>query len=249
MLLAIDTATRNASIALFGANGVRAERSWLSRENHTVELMGEIISLLEIAAVPRGGLSSIAVALGPGSFTGLRVGMSVAKGIAFGNRVPLVGIPTLDAVAHAFGFQRTLIWAILSAGRGKYSVAVYKAQRGKTRRVSDYVLVNAVALAELARAPTGVHSRLQRCLFCGEVDAGLAKTLSDELGPLAEITPPSMNLRRAGYLAELAWARLTRGEQDDVESLAPFYAAYGGTMASAGASPGLTWLDGVKSEA
>ncbi|MCI0476781.1 MAG: tRNA (adenosine(37)-N6)-threonylcarbamoyltransferase complex dimerization subunit type 1 TsaB, partial [Anaerolineales bacterium] len=81
MLLAIDTATRTASIALYDAAGVHAETTWRSRENHTVELMAQVVRLFELAHATKEDVQAIGVALGPGSFTGLRVGMSVAKGL------------------------------------------------------------------------------------------------------------------------------------------------------------------------
>ncbi|MEW5720118.1 MAG: tRNA (adenosine(37)-N6)-threonylcarbamoyltransferase complex dimerization subunit type 1 TsaB, partial [Chloroflexota bacterium] len=130
MLLAIDTATRLASIALYTADGVQAEMTWRTRENHTVELMAQIVRLLNLSRVTKEDLRAIGVALGPGSFTGLRVGMSVAKGLAYARQIPLLGIPTLDAVAHAHAHQPLPIWAVLAAGRGRYSVAQYAVKRG-----------------------------------------------------------------------------------------------------------------------
>lgn len=225
MLLAIDTATRIASVALYDADGVHAEMTWHSRENHTVELMAQIVHLLESAHAAKSDLQAIGVALGPGSFTGLRVGMSVAKGLAFGEKIALVGIPTLDAVAHAHAYQSLPIWAVLSAGRGRYSVARYTARRGTVRRVSDYALVNATGFADLIlKEEQGeTPKRPTRVFFCGEIDAALAQTLTERLDARAVIAEPAMNVRRASFLAELAWARWTRGESDPVDSLAPMY--------------------------
>lgn len=222
MLLAIDTATRNASIALYNEEGVQAEMTWRSRENHTVELMLQIVRVLEVARVAKGDLQAVGVALGPGSFTGLRVGMSVAKGLAFGAHAALLGVPTLDALALAHALQPLPIWAVLAAGRGRYSTARYAAQGSAIRRTSDYALVNAAGLGELAAGSAGGEGT-DRMLFCGEVDKALAELLSGRLGGRAVVAAPAMNVRRAGYLAELAWARFTRGESDDTASLAPLY--------------------------
>jgi tRNA threonylcarbamoyladenosine biosynthesis protein TsaB len=224
MLLAIDTATRVASIAVYGADGVHAETTWRSRENHTVELMAQIIRLLALANVAKSELTAIGVALGPGSFTGLRVGMSVAKGMAFAAHLSLFGVPTLDAVAQPHAFQSMPIWAVLGAGRGRYSVARYTAGDGVIHREGDYALVHAAGLADLvSRADDQKSARAGRILLCGEIDAALAELLSARLGERAAIATPAMNLRRAGYLAELAWARMQRGEVDDVQALSPLY--------------------------
>jgi tRNA threonylcarbamoyladenosine biosynthesis protein TsaB len=223
MLLAIDTATRNASLALYDENGVQAESTWRSRENHTVELMVQVIHLLGLARIPKTDVSAVAVALGPGSFTGLRVGISIAKGLAFGLQVPLLGIPTLDAIALCHSYQPLPIWAVISAGRGRYSVARYAAQCGSIQREGDYALVNAAGLIDLASAMKGEEQRPPRALFSGELDAPLAQLLADRLGERAILALPALNVRRAGFLAELAWRRLQRGEADDTQALAPMY--------------------------
>jgi tRNA threonylcarbamoyladenosine biosynthesis protein TsaB len=223
MLLAIDTATRTASIALYDATGVHAETTWRSRENHTVELMAQVTCLLELAHIAKEDLQAIGVALGPGSFTGLRVGMSVAKGLAFARQIPLLAIPTLDASAHAHAHQPLPIWAILAAGRGRYSVAQYAVKRGAAKRVGDYALVDTAGLVDLvARANEG-DGKIPRALFCGDVDATLARALGERCGSRAVIASPALNARRAGLLAELAWARFQRGESDDPKSLVPMY--------------------------
>ncbi len=220
MLLALDTATRNASIALYNAEGILAEASWRSRENHTVELMAQIARLLDLERVPKSDLKAIGVATGPGSFTGLRVGMSVAKGMAWGLHIPLIGIPTLDAVAYAFAFQPALIWAMVAAGRGRFAAASYKAQGASVHRTSDYVLVDAIGLADL------ITREDERALVCGEVDAAVENALKERVGARVVIAPPALSLRRAGLLAELAWARFSRGEADDPYALAPLYMSH-----------------------
>jgi tRNA threonylcarbamoyladenosine biosynthesis protein TsaB len=222
VLLAIDTATRTASLALYSSEGVLAETTWRSRENHTVELTPQIVRLLELAGVQKNQLTVIAIALGPGSFTGLRVGMSVAKGLAFGSQIPLIGVPTLDAMAHAHVWQALPIWVVLAAGRGRYSVARYSARRGAAKRVGDYALVDSAGLVDLA-CQVEERSKTVRAFFCGDVDAGLAQLLGEGLGTNVVFASPASNTRRAAFLAELAWARHLRGESDDTGSLTPLY--------------------------
>jgi tRNA threonylcarbamoyladenosine biosynthesis protein TsaB len=222
MLLAIDTATRTASLALYSSEGVLAETTWRSRENHTIELTPQIVRLLELAGAEKNQLTAIAVGLGPGSFTGLRVGISVAKGLAFGLRIPLIGVPTLDAIAHAHLWQALPMWVVLSAGRGRHSVARYAARRGIAKRVGDYALVDNTGLAELV-CHVGDTDKAVRAFFCGDVDAGLAHSLYEKLGAGAVFASPALNTRRAAFLAELAWERHQRGESDDTSSLTPMY--------------------------
>lgn len=220
MLLAIDTATRTASIALYNADGVLAEATWRSRENHTVELMPQIAQLSALLRAPKNDWQAIAIALGPGSFTGLRVGMSVAKGLAFGCHIPLIGIPTMDAIALPHAWQTLPIWAILSAGRGRFTVARYAPKQGKVKRTSAYALVDAPGLIDLI---SNDREKMTRAIFCGDVDTTLAQRLREALGENAVIPSPALNVRRAGYVAELAWARFQRGQADAVATLAPLY--------------------------
>lgn len=224
MLLAIDTATRTAGLALYSSEGVLGETTWRSRENHTVELMPQIIRLLALAGSQKDQLTAIAVALGPGSFTGLRVGISVAKGLAFGSHKPLIGVPTLDAMAHAHVWQALPIWVVLAAGRGRFSVARYSARRGAAKRVGDYALVDSAGLVDLViDCHAGEGSKTVRAFFCGDIDAALAQLLGERLGTGAVFASPASNTRRAAFLAELAWERHQRGESDDAPSLSPMY--------------------------
>jgi tRNA threonylcarbamoyladenosine biosynthesis protein TsaB len=222
MLLAVDTATRNAGVALYTADGIQAEITWRSRENHTVELTPQIVHLLELGKTAKKDLKAIGVALGPGSFTGLRVGMSVAKGLAFALSIPIMGIPTLDAIAYAQVSQPLPIFAVLAAGRGRYSVARYAAKDEAAVRVGDYALLNADGVVEYAARES--HGSASNVLFCGEIDAALAISIKNCLGASALKAPLAQNMQRVGLLAELAWGRFQRGESDDTASLAPIYA-------------------------
>jgi tRNA threonylcarbamoyladenosine biosynthesis protein TsaB len=214
MLLALDTATRQASVALYDERGVRAETSWYSADNHTVELMPRVVEMLAQQGVEPGDLSAVAMTIGPGSFTGLRIGLSVAKGLAVGRGVSLLGIPTLDVLAQALLGQRMPVRAVLRIGRGRYVVGDYRIGREHWHRTAR----DRLAAAE--QVPEGIR---ERTLFAGEIDAALRDVIEAALGSDAALAPPAAQLRRAGFLAELGWLRLQRGERDDPASLQPVY--------------------------
>lgn len=210
MILALDTSTRTASIAIYGEKeGVVSELTWRSSNHHTVELTPYLDLLLRQNP---DELAGIAVALGPGSFTGLRVVLSLAKGFALAQGIPLIGIPTLDVLAYSQSHQPLPICALLEAGRGRICAAFY--EEVTFRRVSDYLLTTVEGLSSEITRPM---------LVCGEIDEMGRAILEKRLGDRAVIVSSAGSLRRAGYLAELGLERLQRGEVDDPRTLEPLY--------------------------
>lgn len=216
MLVAIDTATDQASLALHDGFRVRVEHTWEAPRQHTSELSPRLLAAMEQIGLPPKRLSGVAVAKGPGSFTGLRVGMSVAKGLALAQNLPLIGIPTLDVVASAQGRDRRRLAAVLQAGRGRISIAVYRWQAHGWQVQDGPRLATWAKLAEEIDSPT---------LFCGEIDRTGADVLA-RLGDLAVLLPAAWRLRRAGFLAELGWERLKQGDVDAPSTLTPIYLKY-----------------------
>jgi len=214
MLLAIDTATQFAGLALYDQGRVWAEESWYSAMTHSVELMPRVRRMLRTHRVAVEALAGVGVSLGPGSFTGLRIGLAAAKGLAMPHRLPLVGIPTLDVVAYPHQAADRPVWAVLQAGRGRIAVACYDWADGEWTQVVPPTLTTFEGLCELATGPA---------VFTGEIDREAADLLRRRLGEVATIPPPSLRLRRPACLAELAAARLTRGDVDDLTTLAPIY--------------------------
>jgi tRNA threonylcarbamoyladenosine biosynthesis protein TsaB len=216
MLLAIDSATRMAGLALYDPSSGRilGEEAWYSMDNHSVELMPRLVRLLDQQGVSAGDLTGLGVSLGPGSFTGLRSGLGVAKGLALACSIPLVGVPTLDVVAQPHFAQRLPIWAILQAGRGRICAGYYLRKRGRWRRRGSYQLTTLDELCDQVERTT---------LFCGEIEAQGAELIRHRLGTAATVATPASSLRRAGYLAELAWGRLSVGDRDDAATLSPIY--------------------------
>ena len=217
MLLALDTATRLASIALYDGQQLLSEATWHSARRHTVELMPRVVQMLEQAELKPQSLSAVAVTLGPGSFTGLRVALSVAKGLAVAHDLALLGVPTLDVVAYPHRWQPLPVCALVQAGRRRVCWALYGWEEDLWQPNGEYLL-STVAEVVARVAATG-----QETLFAGEIWHGASAALQEGLGEQVRLASPALTLRRAGYLAELAWARYQRGEQDDPTSLSPIY--------------------------
>jgi tRNA threonylcarbamoyladenosine biosynthesis protein TsaB len=193
---------------------VPGEETWYSVNNHTVELMPRLVRMLEHQGLSPSDLAGLAVSLGPGSFTGLRIGLGVAKGLALACSLPLVGVPTLDVVAQPHMAQQLPIWAILQAGRGRICVAHYTHRKGQWRQRGAYQLTTLEALCGQVKEPA---------LFCGEIETGHADLIRERLGLVVTIASPAASVRRAAYLAELGWQRLARGDSDNAATLSPIY--------------------------
>ncbi len=216
MILALDTATRFISLALHDGARIVAEHTWQTQDNHTVELGPALQRTLKEARVAPHQLSGVGVALGPGSFTGLRIGLGLAKGLALAHRTPLFGVPTLDALAHAQPARPERMVAVLQAGRGRIATVVYRYREGAWHAEGSAALTDWASLASFTTEPT---------YFCGEIDQAGFEALR-KLRRLAVAASPAFGLRRASFLAELAWRRLRQNTPDDPATLAPIYLAY-----------------------
>jgi len=214
MELAIDTSSGMPSIALSDLGAIVRELTWRSDSNHTVELIPAIVRLLESAGSGFGKLTGIVVALGPGSFNGLRVGVTAAKALSFSLGIPIVGISTLEVEAWPFGFSGLLLRPVHDMGRGELAVASFRLQLGIWSRLEAEHII---APEELLRSVT------ELTLFCGEVPDGLRAELGSRFPESAIVPGKIVLLRRAAHLAELGWQRLRIGENDPVAGLQPLY--------------------------
>ena len=206
MLLAIDTSTTWTGLACYDATGVLGECAWQSGRDHTAQLLPQLTLLLRHIGRARDQISAIGVARGPGSWSGLRVGMSTAKGLALARGLPLIGIGTLEALAYQHARRGMTVVPLIRLGRERYATTGVGAREPRN-----------TTLAELCGEING------HALFCGDIDAGARETLRARLGNRAEFPAPAANLRRPGYLAELAWQRFENGETDGVATLEPIY--------------------------
>lgn len=213
MLLAVDTSTSWIGLALYDGVRVLGEVTWQSKNHHTVELSPGIHELMERCDVKTADLQALGVALGPGSFTALRIGLSVVKGMALVLRVPVIGVPTLDALVAAQPVQTAQLAAILQAGRGRLALVWYDAVDGRWQPRGEPQITTAEALVLQLNKPTQV---------VGEMSASERQVLSRRRKN-AIMASPAQSLRRPSFLAELAWERWRAGQVDDVVSLSPIY--------------------------
>lgn len=219
MILAIDTATAPISLALHNGREVIGEITWRAPGHHTMELPPAVDALLARAHVTPAELKAIAVALGPGSYTGLRIGMSLAKGIALtcNPPLPLIGVPTLDILAAAQPHETDWLYPLTQAGRGRVNAALYT--WNSTEEGNGWEAVEPPFIASWADLAARIEQRTQ---ICGEINEAGRSVLA-ALGDRALIASGAGCLRRAGFLGELAHVRLAAGQVDDPATLAPLY--------------------------
>ena len=213
MELVIDTSSNIVSVALSHRGEIAAMLTWRTRQNHTIELLPNLVCLLQQTKVELVSIEAIVVAKGPGSFNGLRVGMSTAKGLAYALNIPLLGVNMLEAEVYPFAFTGLPLRAIQKAGRQEVATAVYR------QKYHDWQCLEA---DNLASVETLGRRTKQRTLFCGEIPADIEGQIQRSLGRRAIIcqnTGPS----RGSSLARLGWRRLRKGQHDDLLALEPIY--------------------------
>jgi tRNA threonylcarbamoyladenosine biosynthesis protein TsaB len=216
MLLAFDTSTSVASVALVNGARLVAELTWQVGQRHSTELLERLEWLLAASRVTMDDLSGVAVALGPGSFNGVRVALATAKSLAFARALPLYGVPTLDVIAWGHSAVGGTICAILEAGRGQVYAATYAAAQADAAGWSPVDSYAVVTVSELAaQLPGDVY-------FCGEMSSETRATLAEALGSRFR-SASALETRRAGWLAELALARAVQQRYDDLMTLEPLY--------------------------
>jgi len=212
MLLAVDTSTTQMGLALYDGAQVLGEYAWRSGQRHTVELAPAIADLLTRCAVTMNDVNALGVALGPGSFTSLRVGLALVKGLALAKHIPLVGIPTLDILAHAQPMSKLPLAVAIQAGRGRYALGWYKVSRKQWQAQGEARVVTLEALIAEVQSPSVV---------CGEFTAETRQKIV--MNENIQLVAPAGSIRRPAVLAELAWKRWQSGDVDDEAALAPIY--------------------------
>jgi tRNA threonylcarbamoyladenosine biosynthesis protein TsaB len=213
MLLAIDTSTAQIGLALYNGVSVPGELAWQSRAHHTEHLAPALAGLLERLGVTMEEINALGVAIGPGSFTCLRVGLSFAKGLTLARHLPLVGIPTLDVVAGCVPLSDRRLAAVVQAGRGRLAVGWYKPAENGWQAFGPTTSMTAAELEAKIRKPV---------IICGELTAEDRQCLGRKFKKVI-LASPAQCVRRPGVLAEIAWNRWQTGRTDVAASLAPIY--------------------------
>lgn len=213
MLLAIDTATRFLSLALHNGQELIAEQTAKIGNHHTTELAPTLATLMASCDVSANDLTALAVSIGPGSYTGVRIGVAMAKGLATVNALPLVGVSTLDVLAAGQPyFQSNGLITVVQAGRGRIIVRSYRWRKGRWTSRAEPEIMDWEHLLDSIDGSAYISGEVNQ-------DGMDAISAAQAKGVPLTLVPAANRLRRAGFLAEVAWEQLN--ESDDHSAFAP----------------------------
>lgn len=213
-ILAIDTATITRSVALLENETVISESLCLAQEPHSKHLHDMINDVLTMAGVTLEAIDAFAVTIGPGSFTGLRIGVSTVKGLAFALNRPVAAVSTLEALSYPFGLSSMTIRPVIDARRGEVYTAAYQFKGGKLTPISPACLAVPETLCSDNKGPV---------LFIGTGASVYRDIIEKRMGTLAHFAPPSLAHIRGSIVGILAYQKLQKSDGSPLEGVSPLY--------------------------
>ncbi|MEX1000024.1 MAG: tRNA (adenosine(37)-N6)-threonylcarbamoyltransferase complex dimerization subunit type 1 TsaB [Thermodesulfobacteriota bacterium] len=218
-ILAIETSTYAGSIAVVGDDTILGEYYFNIGPVHTEKLIPSIDWLLSELGMAKSDLSGVAVSLGPGSFTSLRVGISTAKGICYSLGIPLIGVSSLKALAMNLPFAPYNICPVIDARKGEVFASLFRSHNGELERILEDIVVSPEGLVEIIKDNT---------IFVGDGALLYKDYLEDNLGSGIMFSPINTNSPRASNLAlsEIGKFKEDRDNKyiyDEIMNLAPHY--------------------------
>ncbi len=215
-ILAIETATMVSSVALSTENRLLGEIILQTRLTHSEILMPHIEKLLLMTKTEKKDLDAIAVSIGPGSFTGLRIGLAAAKSMAYVLNIPLIGISTMDALAAQYPVPNLYVVPALDAQKGNVYTSLYEWAQGSLCQKDE---IRVSPFTEVLEACKQMDKKV---VLVGDIAQKYGQEIK-EAGDPVFAAPPYLIMPRAATLADLAWKRLQDNKVDSVMNLEPVY--------------------------
>ncbi|MDD4588172.1 MAG: tRNA (adenosine(37)-N6)-threonylcarbamoyltransferase complex dimerization subunit type 1 TsaB [Heliobacteriaceae bacterium] len=219
-IFGLDCATKVTALGIVDAHQVVAETLLQIEKPHSERLIPLVEGLFKGAGLTLNDLGGLAVTCGPGSFTGLRIGLATIKGMAHSLGIPVAGIPTLDALAWSAWLHRGLVCPLLDARKAEVYTCLYQGDGQVMKRLTPY---QAVAPEKLV---AGLQERLAwspaPVLFLGD-GVSRYQALLAKLGSLAVFARPEDRYSRGSVVARLGWEKISRGAADGLHNLVPLY--------------------------
>ena len=213
-ILAVDTATTSCSVAIVDQTSLLLEFTIDREETHSKHLMDMIKEALRMSGLNFYDLDGFAVTRGPGSFTGLRIGISTIKGLAAASEKPVVGVSSLETLALQVSYSRDLICPILDARKGEVYFSRYKFIGGHLKKQTK---------ERVATPDKAVDDLNESCLFVGNGALLYKEMILESMGEFASFAPTTQNTIRASTIAYLSMAKFENNDTDDIKKILPHY--------------------------
>jgi len=215
-ILAIDTATLVSSVALATVDNLLAEITLQTKKTHSELLMPHIAKLMNMAQVAKADLKGVAVSIGPGSFTGLRIGLSTAKTLAYALHIPVVGVPTLAAMAYGCPVPGVILAPMLDAQKGNVYQALFEWHQGELKEIQPAIVTEVTAALE------SLSQQERPVVVMGE-SAVMYREKIEQIGKNLILAAPHVVIQRASSVAGLGYKLIKQGVRHDVMGLEPLY--------------------------
>ena len=216
LILAFETSAKAVSVALLQEGKLLGESYQNTGLTHSQTLMVMAEDLLRQCGKTVGDVTAVAVANGPGSFTGVRIGVAAAKGLAWGGQLPCFGVSTLEAMALSLGIYQGYVCPVMDARRSQVYNAIFYVNHGRIRRITED---RAIALEELKQE---LKDLSEPVFLVGDGSTLTYNTLSGEISQL--VMPPEHRMhQRAVGVALLAEKQLAAGQAGDANGMTPNY--------------------------
>jgi tRNA threonylcarbamoyladenosine biosynthesis protein TsaB len=213
-VLGVDTSTMTAGIGIVEDDDILVEVKFSVKITYSEMLLFCIDQALKNVSLKIEDMDGFAISIGPGSFTGLRIGLSTLKGLSFATGKPLASVPSLDALAYLSLYCQYPVVTILDAKKNQVYASIYDTKDGELKRQSDYLVMNVEDL---------VKRISQRCLFVGPGAKLYRKKLIELLKDKAYFSQGEQSLPSGATVALLGSKKLISGQLEDVVNLEPLY--------------------------
>lgn len=213
-ILSIETSTMLGGVAIMDETGLVAEIRLNVKTTHSERLMTAIDSVLRLANIGISDIDAFCLSIGPGSFTGLRIGLSTIKGFAFATGKPVVAVPTLDAFAWNFPFSRYPVCPMLDARKKEVYTGLYEWNGDGFKKIIPELSVRPGDFIRDIKGPV---------IFAGEGASLYRDAILSIKGSEAIFSPPQLDVPSASAVAYLGLKKAINGEFSDPVTLTPFY--------------------------
>ncbi len=214
-ILAVDASTNSASVAILDDLRVTAEWTFYSTQTHNRRLLKTVEYCLDELGLEIGDIDGFAATSGPGSFTGIRIGLTTVKTLAWSLEKPFTAVPSLDALAYPFCFSSSPICTLIDARKKEVYCALFQPEQGKALRlIAPHQALSPEDVPALIKEPA---------IFCGDGWLLYKDLIQKALGDLAIGAPSPFHTIRAGVVGEMARVKFLEGESEDPMRSVPFY--------------------------